>query len=138
RLPRTANGKLDRRALPAPAAASAGGAPRTVQEEILCALFADVLGVARVGIADNFFALGGHSLLAMRLIGRVRESLSVELSLRTLFEAPSVADLARRLGEKHAPRSDLEILLPIRAEGHLPTLFCIHPAAGLSWSYSRL
>jgi thioesterase domain-containing protein/acyl carrier protein len=105
---------------------------------VLCALFAEVLGVARVGIDDNFFGLGGHSLLATRLISRIRASLDVELAIRSLFEAPTVEALARRLGTGEKARSDLEVLLPIRLAGSSRPLFCIHPVAGLSWSYSRL
>ncbi|MFJ7068029.1 amino acid adenylation domain-containing protein [Streptomyces sp. NPDC101115] len=146
-LPLTASGKVDRRALPAPDFLSSptGRAPRTAHEELLCGLFAEVLGLpGPVSVDDGFFDLGGHSLLAMKLLGRIRTALGADLGIRVLFEAPTVAALARRLAQDLSDtaatdaRSALDVLLPLRAGGAKAPLFCVHPAAGVSWVYSGL
>ncbi|WP_330333099.1 amino acid adenylation domain-containing protein [Streptomyces sp. NBC_00536] len=138
-LPLTPNGKLDRRALPEPRLSGAAPArePATEQERVLCALFAQVLDLPAVGVDENFFDLGGHSLLAARLVARIRAALGTPLEVHALFESPSPAGLARRIADPSsgaAPRS----LLPLRAEGSRPPLFCVHPAAGMGWPYAGL
>ncbi|HEX7240047.1 MAG TPA: non-ribosomal peptide synthetase, partial [Longimicrobiaceae bacterium] len=100
RLPLTPNGKLDRRALPVPEAGGGGraeyAAPRSALEELLAGMWAEVLGVERVGVHDGFFELGGHSLLAGQLVARMRE-LRVEVPVRRVFETPTVAGIAESL-----------------------------------------
>ncbi|RKI08338.1 amino acid adenylation domain-containing protein, partial [Corallococcus praedator] len=128
-LPLTPNGKVDRKALPSvePVADARESyvAPRTPTEEVLAGEWAQVLGVARVGTRDGFFDLGGHSLLATQVISRIRSTLGVELPLRALFEAPTVAELAARIDE--ARRGTVgdgpPPLVAAQAEGATPLSF---------------
>ncbi|MFC4855948.1 non-ribosomal peptide synthase/polyketide synthase [Actinophytocola glycyrrhizae] len=138
-LPRTANGKLDRRALPAPTVVTraAEHAPRDEREQVLCEHFAAVLDLPSVGIHDNFFALGGHSLLAARLVGALNQRLGTELGVRSVFTAPTVAELAATVAGQSGGDA-LAVVLPIRPAGSRTPLFCVHPAAGISWVYSGL
>jgi pristinamycin I synthase-3/4 len=137
-LPLTPNEKLDRRALPAPEVVTAEfRPPATALEATLCALFAEVLGRESVGPDDGFFALGGHSLLAAKLVSRIRTELGVRPELRLLFDAPTPAGLAERLGSS-AAGDPLGVLIPLRTKGDLAPLFCVHPGAGISWEYYGL
>ena len=137
-LPRTATGKIDPRTLPAPEYGAAGErhlAPRTPVEEVLAELWAGVLHVDRVGAGDDFFARGGHSILATRLVSRVRDVFGVELPLRTLFEGPTVAEMAERVEAlRRAAPPSLPPVVPVGRDGPLPLSF----AQERLWFLSRM
>jgi amino acid adenylation domain-containing protein len=128
-LPLTANGKVNRRALPAPERSLNEGTEqalaRTPGEEVLAGLWSEVLKVSVVGIHDNFFELGGHSLLATRLISRVRQAFSVEIPLRTLFESPTVAEFAERVEVAVRSGAGLEAppIVAVERAGEMPLSF---------------
>src|SRR5205085_1771654 len=125
-LPLSPNGKLDRRALPAPEVGAVAGAgyvaPRTDAEWTLAGIWAEVLGVDQVGVEDNFFELGGDSILSIRVISRLRAAFAVELSPRALFTTPTVAGLAAALAaDARAGDSDAAPVIPVLPrKGHLP------------------
>ncbi|PYC87413.1 non-ribosomal peptide synthetase [Streptomyces tateyamensis] len=133
RLPVTPNGKLDRRALPAPIVAdnSARRAPASLEEQQLASIFSDLLDSAEVGAEDDFFELGGHSLLATRLISRARALLGVELTMRDLFDAPTVAALAGRVRAAVPAR-------PALRAGHRPDRIPASAAQHRLWFLDRL
>jgi len=134
-LPLSPNGKLARQALPLPEYGSDSAAqtlPRTPQEQALAEVWQAVLGLQTVGIHDNFFALGGHSLLATQLVARLRRELGVELALRTIFEAPSIAQLAERL-----PSAPREAEPPIPLAPRTAALPLSHAQQGL-WFIQQL
>jgi amino acid adenylation domain-containing protein len=127
-FPLSANGKVDRRALPTPDARrpeldEAFVACRTPTEELLAAIWGQVLGVERVGIHDNFFHLGGHSLLATQIVSRVRETFQVEMPLRRLFETPTVAGLAENIDAGRGTELQAPAIVPVPRYGELPLSF---------------
>ncbi|HKG15723.1 MAG TPA: amino acid adenylation domain-containing protein [Pyrinomonadaceae bacterium] len=129
-LPLTLNGKVDRRALPAPEEVQADArddadAPRSLVEEMLAGIWASLLNVRRVGREDNFFELGGHSLLATQLMSRVREVFRVEIPLRAIFESASLGGFAQRIESalKAARELDVPPVTPRRHDGPLPLSF---------------
>ncbi|MBT2902323.1 condensation domain-containing protein, partial [Streptomyces sp. McG3] len=142
RLPLTVNGKLDRAALPAPAAEAGSDRPaRTDLERQLCELFGEILGVADIGIDDDFFALGGHSLLATRLAARVRAARGTELPVRALFDSPTVAQLADRIQYRGFDTDTRPALRQADRPGTLPLSFAqrrlwfLHHLEGPSRAY---
>ena len=128
-LPLTANGKVDRKALGAADLELEGKreyeAPRTAVEELLAGIWAEVLGVERIGIHDNFFELGGHSLLATQVISRVRETFILELPLRSLFEAPQLSSFAEAVeqGMREEQQVEAPPMVPVSRERVLPLSF---------------
>jgi amino acid adenylation domain-containing protein len=142
-LPLTVNGKVDRKALPAPEPMQTHSdsnyvAPRTPTEQVMAEIWADVLSVGKVGVFDDFFDLGGQSLLATQMMSRIKRALRVELPLRAVFEAPTVGALAAKIehididAAPFAPSSQRASsnLVPIRKDGDLTPLFLVHPIGG--------
>jgi acyl carrier protein len=123
--PLTPGGKIDLRALPAPDSARPQGqgalvAPRTPVEQTLALIWSELLGLARVGIHDNFFESGGHSLLATQLISRVREKFQVEIALRLLFERPTIELFATAIEEAQHGSTALQAppIVPLARQAH--------------------
>jgi thioesterase domain-containing protein/acyl carrier protein len=166
-IPLTSNGKIDRRKLPKPdrselVTRSQFASPQTLTEGTLAMLWAEVLGLEQVGRYDNFFELGGHSLMATRLVARIRNTFNVDLSLRRLFETPTIAAVADFIDYPHRQTiSNEQVCLPVAKNGantpasptrlqlspHLITLqpdgsrlplFLVHPLAGLVFPYHEL
>ncbi|WP_156425538.1 thioesterase domain-containing protein, partial [Mycobacterium sp. GA-0227b] len=137
-LPLTPNGKLDTRALPAPDYQDGDRyrAPVTPTEQIVANIYAQTLGLERVGVEDSFFDLGGDSLQAMRLIAAINTTLNTNLAIRTLFQAPTVRSLSEQLG-RDSSRVEIVPIEALKDGAGLP-LFCIHAASGLSWQYQSL
>ncbi|CBN54828.1 phosphopantetheine-binding protein [Kamptonema sp. PCC 6506] len=122
-LPLTPNGKVDRRALPTPEPvklewAGSYAAPQTPTEEVLVRIWLEILGIKRAGIRDNFFELGGHSLLATQLVSRVRDACGVELPLRCVFEAPTIAELSKIVDSLKDSSAKIKVpaLVPVSRE----------------------
>ena len=129
-MPLTPNGKVDRHALPIPDSSNLSLeasflAPRTPTEELLANIWSNLLGLEKVGIHDNFFELGGHSLLATQVISRLRETFSVELPVRCLFEAPTIAELGESIEASRSQTPSLltPAIVPVPREGEIPLSF---------------
>ncbi|WZU33671.1 Linear gramicidin synthase subunit D [Rhodococcus ruber] len=139
-VPLTPVGKLDREALPEPDTATRPyRAPETEVQRVVADMFAEVLGLDRVGLDDDFFELGGNSLVATQVVARLRDVLGVQVRVPWLLAAPTVAAFAARLGGGVGEDAALAVVLPLRAgEPDVTPLFCIHPMIGLAWPYAAL
>ncbi|MCP4001960.1 MAG: non-ribosomal peptide synthetase, partial [Gammaproteobacteria bacterium] len=112
-FPLTANGKLDRKALPAPEMQeneTAYIAPRNEIEQQLAAMWSELLGIDQVGIEDDFFALGGHSLVAMQVVSQIMQAMGVQLPLEVLFDAPTIASLAESVNKSTNDKADTSVI----------------------------
>ncbi|MDU4839834.1 MAG: enterobactin non-ribosomal peptide synthetase EntF [Leclercia adecarboxylata] len=142
-LPLSANGKLDRKALPLPELTmkTRGRAPESDTEQAIAAAFSALLGCEINDIEADFFALGGHSLLAMRLAASLSRHFARQVTPGQVMVASTVGKLSALLGsdisDEQARRLGYETILPLR-ESHGPTLFCFHPASGFAWQFSVL
>ncbi len=142
-LPLSANGKLDRKALPLPELTSktSGRAPETQTEVAVAQAFSALLGCAVNDIEADFFALGGHSLLAMRLAAQLSRAFSRKVTPGQIMVASTVSKLSglldSQMSDEQAQRLGYETVLPLR-ESNGPTLFCFHPASGFAWQFSVL
>jgi amino acid adenylation domain-containing protein len=137
-LPLTVNGKLDRCALPAPEYTDGQGyrAPATSTEELLAGIYAQVLGLDRVGIDDSFFDLGGDSLKAMQVIAKINEAFDAHLPVRTIFDAPTVQRLGQQVGRQDSAAEVIPVE-ELKTGSGIPWC-CIHDGFGLSWAYRAL
>ncbi|MBD2281593.1 thioesterase domain-containing protein, partial [Aphanizomenon flos-aquae] len=139
-IPLTPNGKIDKKALPIPdgmAQETTYIAPRTTIELQLTQIWSSVINITPVGVQDNFFELGGHSLLAVSLMSQIQKHFQVNLPLATLFQSPTIEQLAHLLNS--STNSLLRsALVPIKSNGNQPPLFCIHPGGGNVLCYQHL
>ncbi|MEI2453351.1 MULTISPECIES: non-ribosomal peptide synthetase [Lysobacter] len=140
RLPLTASGKLDRKALTPPERSrrSAYAPPRNETERKLVALWQQIFGQEGIGIHDNFFELGGDSLTAAEMVAAFPQHFGSELALGALFEGSTIAGLAAHLERNGGENDPLGAMLALRPAGGARPLFCIHPVTGLSWAYAAL
>ncbi|MEH0424409.1 non-ribosomal peptide synthetase [Streptomyces sp. B21-083] len=140
RFPLTANGKLDRAALPPPPAprAGRGRGPGNDRERAVLEVFRELLGTDGISVDDDFFRAGGTSMLAIRLARRLRRVLGTELPVQAVFRHPTAAALARRADRGPGTPDGSAALLPLRPHGTGLPLFFVHPGTGFGWCYFRL
>jgi thioesterase domain-containing protein len=155
-LPKLPNGKIDRHAVAAldavaPLAAKPSAPPANPTEVSIAHIWEESLGVTGIGANSNFFDLGGHSLIGIQVMSRINESFGVSLALGTLFEAPTLAALAKRVeaaaiaknnghaaGHEHKPNTGESVVVALQPEGARPPFFCVAPASGTVFVYYQV